>query len=114
MILINKKYNIPFIKILSITLTLLIITTNSFAQTIAPKEIEQDLLHTSSIILPYYYGNFDSLFFYSSLFSNKITTYVSKYPSTLSYPFQKLIDSNHCNITTSTDGLFRIYSWDTW
>ncbi|HEV8283176.1 MAG TPA: hypothetical protein VGQ09_02635 [Chitinophagaceae bacterium] len=79
-----------------------------------PQKIERELIQTSSKIFPFYYGNQDSLEFYSSAFTKKIIGYINKYPSTLAYPFQTIIDSNVCNITTSPDGLFRIYSWDTW
>ena len=90
------------------------VATFSFSQTITPKDIEKDLVQVSSKIFPFYYSNQDSLEFYSNLFTDKISSYITKFPSTLDYPFQSLIDSNSCSIVTSADGKFRIYSWDTW
>jgi len=78
------------------------------------KEMEKDLVQVYKKIFPFYYGDRDSLDYYSSLFNNKIISYIKNNPSTLDYPFQSLIDSNCCWITTSKDGSFRIYSWDTW
>jgi hypothetical protein len=88
--------------------------SNIFAQSTTLKKIENDLVRTYSKIFPFYYGNHDSLDFYSSLFSEKIRKYIDENPTTLNYSFQKLEDSNVCTIATSGDGLFRIYSWDTW
>jgi hypothetical protein len=85
-----------------------------FAQIMTPKKIEKDLSEVYSKIFPFYYGNNDSLKFYSSIFSNKIIAYIDKYPSTLDYSFQTMVDSRSLNIATSKDNLFRIYSWDTW
>jgi hypothetical protein len=39
--------------------------------------------------------------------------YTSKYPETISGGFKDLA-ANGLDIATSADGLFRIYSWDTW
>jgi hypothetical protein len=39
---------------------------------------------------------------------------IKTYPASLQYKFKSLADSNACNIVTSSDGLFRIYSWNTW
>lgn len=86
----------------------LLAQTNSFIET------ERDLVRTSSKIFPFYYENQDSLEYYSGLFKIKLTDFLNKNPSTLDYPFQMLSDSGACNILTSADGLFRIYSWDTW
>jgi hypothetical protein len=76
------------------------------------KDMEKDLIKVYNKIFPFYYGDPDSLEYYSSLFTTKITNYIKDNPSTLDYPFQSLIDSNCCWITTSKDGSFRIYSWD--
>jgi len=92
----------------------IIIKLNSFAQIVTPKEMENDLVKVYSQIMPFYYGNHDSLEFYSSLFSEKIINYIDTTPLSLVYPFQTLIDKNYCDITTSGDSLFRIYSWDSW
>lgn len=99
---------------LLLTLTILFVASNLPAQTNSFKDIESDLVQTSSKIFPFYYGDSDSLEYYSNLFTSKLTDFISKNPSTLTYPFQMLVDSNACDIVTSSDGLFRIYSWDTW
>ncbi len=78
------------------------------------KSVEKDLLNASSRVFSCYQTDHDSLEMQSELFTKKISSYIRKYPATLSYPFQSLKDSNACFITTSDDGLFRIYSWDTW
>ena len=90
----------------------LFLKLNSFSQNLTPQEIEKDLMKLSSKTVLYYTNNYDSLEKYSALFSEKLTDYVSKYPSTLSYPFKMLIDSSVCRVTTSADGLLRVYSWD--
>lgn len=51
---------------------------------------------------------------YSEKFGKEFTTFIKANPGTLSYAFKKLIDSNYCQIGTSSDGNFRIYSWDKW
>lgn len=56
----------------------------------------------------------DSLSFYADKFEKEFTSLIKNNPTTLNYPFNELIDSNFCYIKTSTDGRFRIYSWDTW
>lgn len=90
-------------------------TINSFAQHLTLKDVEKDLLINSSRLFSLYQNdNYDSLEIQSKLLTNKMINYIGKYPSTLSYPFKSLIDSNACEIATSADGLFRIYSWDTW
>jgi hypothetical protein len=51
---------------------------------------------------------------YSDKFTIPFTNFVKTNPATLHYPFKKLIDSNYVDIKTSSDGYFRMYSWDTW
>jgi hypothetical protein len=46
-------------------------------------------------------------------FSIKLKNYTEKYPSTITQNFA-LLKKEHLDISSSTDGLFRIYSWDTW
>lgn len=58
--------------------------------------------------------DYDSINFYSKKFGKKFTSFIRTNPNTLSYSFRKLIDSNYCQIRTSSNGKFRIYSWDTW
>ena len=88
--------------------------SGAFAQHTNHEKFEKELTEVSAKIFPFYYGSQDSLELYSTLFSDMFITYIKKNPSTLEYPFKSLLDSNACNIVTSADGLFRIYTWDTW
>jgi hypothetical protein len=45
-------------------------------------------------------------------FGKKLVDYANKYPLTISYPFSSLKQAR-LDISTSSDGMFRIYSWDT-
>lgn len=58
--------------------------------------------------------DYDSISFYSDKFETGFTKLIQNNPATLNYPFKKLVDSNFCDVRTSIDGNFRIYSWDTW
>ena len=55
----------------------------------------------------------DSLEKANDQFEELLLTLTSKNPQTLNYKFKSLIDSGLI-ISTSTDGNFRIYGWDTW
>lgn len=103
-----------FLRQLFLTLTIFFATSALLAQTNSFNEVESDLVRTSSKIFPYYYGDSDSLEFYSKLFTSNLIDFISQNPATLDYPFQMFADSLACDIVTSSDGLFRIYSWDTW
>jgi hypothetical protein len=59
-------------------------------------------------------NDYDTLTYYSDLFNKRMNKFIGTTPATISYPFKKLIDSKACMVETSEDGLFRIYSWDTW
>lgn len=109
-----NKIQTAILRQLVLILAFLFIASKLSAQTITFKDVESDLVRTSSKIFPFYYENQDSLEYYSGLFKIKLTDFLNKNPSTLDYPFQMLSDSGACNIVTSADGLFRIYSWDTW
>ena len=54
----------------------------------------------------------DKIDIYNSQFTKKLKYYTEKFPNTLHQKFSNLI-ANHLDITSSTDGKFRIYSWDT-
>lgn len=58
--------------------------------------------------------SYDSIKLYSEEFEREITRLLLGDPRTLGYNFKKLRDSFFCQIVTSQDGNFRIYSWDTW
>lgn len=57
-------------------------------------------------------ASYDSLDKANNFFAKKLKGYVEKYPSTITHPFKSLV-KEHLDISNSTDGLFRIYSWDT-
>lgn len=56
---------------------------------------------------------YDSLEQANTNFAKLLLQYTSTHPETLDYSFQNLVDSG-LMIHTSEDGLFRIYSWDTY
>lgn len=58
-------------------------------------------------------GADDSLIKANSTFEKKLKTYTQQYPATINEPFASL-KNERLDIFTSADGLFRIYSWDTW
>ncbi|MBD1387485.1 hypothetical protein IDJ75_19530 [Mucilaginibacter rigui] len=94
------------------------ISATSFAQ--SAKAIEADLLRSFKK-LEYWDdkqrkgvdGASDSLETANDVFDSKIKGYAIKYPSTIAEPFTSLKKA-HLDIFTSDDGLFRIYSWETW
>lgn len=100
------------------TLLLCCFITGVFAQT--PQQIESDLLKSFKKI-DYWNGKrgdttlaaYDSLEKANDVFGKRLKRYCEKYPSTISNPFNSLV-KEHMDITNSTDGQFRIYSWDTW
>jgi len=107
-------------KILSLfILTFLVfITSDLSAQT--PKQIEDDLLKSFKKI-DYWDQQrskdtsmawSDSLVKANNVFGKKLEGYTQKHPATITYLFSSLV-REHLNISNSTDGLFRIYSWDT-
>ena len=93
---------------------------NIFAQ--SPRAIEADLLKSLKRIDDAYQKAdndttdndrlADKITTTNDAFAAKLLDYTAKYPSTISYPFLSL-KKEHLNISTSADGLFRIYSWDT-
>lgn len=96
-----------------ITLLLLFITTQSYAQKMTLPEIENNLNNTyQNISGNGYPSTADSIEEYDSLFRQKMLYFMSHYPETLTYPFDSLQHNNDISIVTSKDGLFRIYSWD--
>lgn len=74
---------------------------------------EKELVEIYEKAAAFHYGDFDSLDYYSKLFSSKLETLISSDPKTLQYTFSKLTEEHVCFVKTSKDGLFRIYSWDT-
>lgn len=110
-------------KYLNLCLVLFLCLTCSslFAQT--PKQIEADLLKSLKRI-GYWFQKTngtaattlsanDSLENANDVFAKKLKHYTEKFPSTITYSFA-LLQKENLDISTSSDGLFRIYSWDTW
>lgn len=74
-------------------------------------EKEKELIRIDQKMMELLSENSDSLPYYSELFSSKLQELLSN-EKTLTYSFQSLTEENACRVTTSKDGLFRIYSWD--
>ncbi|WP_428330514.1 hypothetical protein [Mucilaginibacter sp.] len=74
-----------------------------------PKSVELDLLKAFKKID---YANSDNSES-NDAFAKKLCDYTRKYPFTISQPFN-LLKAEHLDVLSSSDGLFRIYSWDTW
>lgn len=92
------------------------LSANLFAQ--SPKAIEADLLNSFKRIsyLEEHKRNMinidDSLYKANTVFGKKLKDYTEKYSFTIKMPFSSL-KKNQLNICTSSDGLFKIYSWAT-
>lgn len=101
-----------------IALFCFIATIKLVAQT--PQAVEADLLKSFKKIA--YWddqqdkgvdGASESLGNANDEFGNKLKKYAETYPASINMPFNSLKKAQ-LDIFTSTDGLFRIYSWDTW
>ena len=83
--------------------------------------IEQDLLKQFKLIGSWRdykedgtsVSRYDSLDKANKSFQKSLLRYTAQYPSTLQADFKTLVKEG-LTIATSPDGLFRIYSWDTW
>ncbi|PZP38132.1 MAG: hypothetical protein DI598_21080 [Pseudopedobacter saltans] len=82
--------------------------SHTLAQTKDLKTEEKKLVAICAQMFP----ENDSTQFYSEEFEKRLSNIVKKNPSSISYPFNQLIQNNDCYIKTSSDGNFRIYSWD--
>src|SRR5580692_4091341 len=99
---------------LSILFFLILITFNLSAQT--HKQIEHDLLKSFKKIDYWDQQRSkdtsiaweDSLEKANDVFGKELKGYTQKYPITITYPFSSLVQE-HLNISSSADGLFRIY-----
>ena len=85
---------------------------NAQSGELAAQETKVALLYSK--LFESLHADWDTTMAYSEKFSNQFTSFITGNPATLIYPFKKLIDSNYLRIGTSSDGNFRIYSWDTW
>jgi hypothetical protein len=75
---------------------------------------ENKFLHLYANLLKSLEVGNDSSEFYSDQFGREFTNFIRSNPASLKHSFKKMIDKNYCHIETSSDGNFRIYSWDTW
>ncbi|HEU4553680.1 MAG TPA: hypothetical protein VFS25_12640 [Chitinophaga sp.] len=85
----------------------------AFTQTKPIASQENRFVKIYSRLASFIPANYDSVSFYTDKFEKEFTGFIKNNPATLGYPFKELTDSNFCNIATSDDGNFRIYSWDT-
>jgi hypothetical protein len=100
-------------------IVLVFVATFSFGQTL--KMTDQKLIEAFGKINYWAFNKtltdkinpYDSLELVNDEFEKLLLKYTKSIPQTLSYEFKNLIDSGLI-ISTSEDGLFRIYSWDTW
>ena len=105
----------PFRKIISFLFVLTFLNCDkAFTQIKVIASEENKLTKLYSKLTSFIQANYDSISLYSDKFEKEFTKFIKNNPATLNYPFKKLIDSNFCDIRTSGDGNFRIYSWDTW
>lgn len=76
------------------------------------RQQEQELIEAYGKLTNARSGEFDSINYYSDLFTQKLQTLLSTNKNSLRYPFKALTEARICSVKTSKDGLFRIYSWD--
>lgn len=93
---------------------IIFICNNASAQTRDIALQENKFVKIYSKLSSFIQADYDSLNFYSDKFETEFTKFIQTNPTTLNYPFKKLVDSNFCDVRTSSDGNFRIYDWDTW
>lgn len=105
----------PFYRLICFLFILTILTGDkAFAQTKDIAVQENKFAKLYSKLASFIPADYDSISFYSDKLEEEFTSFIKNNPTTLNYPFKKLIDSNFCDVKTSSDGNFRIYSWDTW
>jgi TPR repeat protein len=102
--------------LMRICILLLLATVNSYGQKVSMQKIEKDLVTAYKKITDERDSearNYDSLTKYNYDFAQKLSKYISETSPSLNYKFESL-QSVGVDLVTSDDGLFRIYSWDTW
>lgn len=104
------------IRILTLSLFVLTFLTcvKAFAQSRDITSQESKCIQLYSKLVSFIQTNYDSISLYSDKFETEFTNFIKTNPTTVNYSFKRFIDSNFFNIKTSSDGNFRIYSWDTW
>jgi hypothetical protein len=111
---VNKNFHLRFIATLLLG-TLTITSTGCKSKSYDLINDENELVSVySKIINARDSSKFDSLELYSIKFEKALIATLTKNTETLNYSFKSLKYNKYCNINTSKDGNFRIYSWDTW
>lgn len=87
---------------------------NTFAQAKRLAAEEDKLAKLYSKMLSFTHVNYDSIETYSNKFEKEFIRFIQNDPHTIQYSFEKFSDSGICEVETSGDGNFRIYTWDTW
>jgi len=87
--------------------------TNTFSQTKNFAAQEERLVKLYAKMESFLRVSYDSLPLYSEKFDKELTRFIQNNPGTLKYPFKKFEDDHVCDVVTSGDGNFRIYTWDT-
>src|SRR5689334_692607 len=88
--------------------------TNSFSQNKKFAEQEDKLAKLYAKMVSFFHEDYDSLTLYSKKFERDLKRFIKSNPGTIKHDFKILSkDENICQIQTSSDGNFRIYSWDT-
>lgn len=88
--------------------------TNTFSQYKKLAAQEDKLVQLYAKVASFHNVDFDSLELYSKKFERDFKRFIKSNPGTMQYDFKKLSkEENFCEIQTSGDGNFRIYSWDT-
>ena len=98
--------------ILSLLVLTILNSVKTFSQPESMALHENKFIQLYSKIGSFIPEKYDSLIFYSGKFETEFANFINSNPTSLNYPFKKLVDSIRCNVETSSDGNFRIYSWD--
>lgn len=102
--------------LIRICILLLLATVNGYGQKVSMQKIEKELVTAYKKITDERDSeerNYDSLTKYNYDFAQKLSKYISEVSPSLNYEFDSL-QSAGVDLVMSDDGLFRIYSWDTW
>ncbi len=102
--------------LMRICILLLLATVNGYGQKVNMQKIEKDLVTAYKKITDERDSearDYDSLAKYNYDFAQKLSKYISEVSPSLNYKFDSL-QSVGVDLVMSDDGLFRIYSWDTW
>lgn len=100
------------LKTLFLALTCILIGQVCNGQLNSCDNLEKEWINLHSKIFSFIDSELDSLLYYSDLFSSRVLSDLKRNPSTIECNFKTFNDFIGSVVTTS-DGLFRIYSWDT-